>query len=281
MANEGTDSGTASLVRHGKVAEFILDGTHTNKKKLNPMPPRMYPQMYDLLVEFEADDDLNVLIMRGAGEDAFSVGGDLREVGEAMQSHEAVMERYWHPHREPLSPYVIRDGIWKLEMEKPVIAAVQGYCLGAGFILVGQHADLIVCSEDSVFGVTEIAHGIGGSAGARANLARHMPFRQAMKMVLTAESITGPQALELGFVNECVPKDQVFDRARELAEQIAAMPPLVIRGEKRFLQRSYDLPYRDLMEISIPLGILTHLTADANEGVSAFLEKRKANFRGV
>jgi enoyl-CoA hydratase/carnithine racemase len=165
-------------------------------------------------------------------------------------------------------------------MEKPVIAAVQGYCLGAAFILIGQHADLIVCSEDSVFGVTEIAHGIGGSAGARANLSRHMPFRQAMKMVLTAESITGPQALELGLVNECVPKDQVFDKARELADKIAAMPPLVIRTEKRFLQRSYDMPYRDLMDLSIPYGILTHLSSDANEGVSAFLGKRPANFQG-
>jgi enoyl-CoA hydratase/carnithine racemase len=279
---ENTDgSGASRLVRHGKIAELIMDGAHTSKKKLNPTPPHMFPEMYELLKEFDADTDLNVLVIRGAGDDAFSVGGDLRVVGERQQNHEDVLERYHHPFTEPLSPYVIRMGLWRLEIEKPVIAAVQGYCLGAAFILVGQHADLVVCGEDAVFGLTEIAHGMGSAAGARANLARHIPYRAAMKLVLTAGSIGAEEALQLGLVNEVVPKDKVFERSFELAEQVAAMPPVAVKAEKRFLKRSLDLPYRELMELSEPMGILTHISHDAKEGISAFLEKRPAEFKGM
>jgi len=272
--------GNATLERHGNIAELIIDGAYTNKKKLNPTPPHMFPQMYELIREFDADDDLNVLIMRGAGDDAFSVGGDLRRVSELRESESDVLERYFKPFTEPLSPYVIRMGLWRLDIQKPVIAAVQGYCLGAGFILVGQHADLVVCGPDAQFGLTEIAYGMGTAAGARANVGRHIPFRVAMKMVLTARSIGAEEALRTGLVNEVVAKDKVVSTAWEWAEQIAAMPPIAIRAEKRNLKRSLDMPYRELMELTEPAGVLTHMSADVKEGMQAFLEKRPAKFQG-
>src|SRR4029077_781952 len=113
------------------------------------------------------------------GEDAFTVGGDLRAVGPTLQNKQRVLERYWNPYEEPLSPWVIRMGLYAMELTKPVIAAVQGYCLGVGLIMIGQHADLVVCSDDAQFGLTELARGLGGGAGARANLGRHLPFRLA------------------------------------------------------------------------------------------------------
>jgi enoyl-CoA hydratase/carnithine racemase len=273
--------GVAILERHGKIAQLIMDGAYTSKRKLNPTPPHMFPQMLNLIREFEDDEDLNVLIIRGAGDDAFTVGGDLRVVGPMAHDPHDVLERFHHPYREPLSPYVIRVGLWRLEIEKPVIAAVQGYCLGAGLILVGQHADLVVCADDASFGLTEIAHGMGGSAGARANLARHLPYRVAMKMVLMAESINAEEALRAGLVNEVVPKDKVFSTAWEWAEKIAAMPPIAIRAEKASLKRSLDLPYRDLMQLTEAMSILTHISDDTREGMTAFLEKRPAEFKGM
>jgi enoyl-CoA hydratase/carnithine racemase len=128
--------------------------------------------------------------------------------------------------------------------------------------------------------LTEIARGLGPS-GARTNLARHMPFRAAMRMVLTAESIDAAEALRCGLVNEVLPKAEVFPRAFEWAEQIAKMPPLVVRSEKNFLKRSLDMPYRELMPFADMMGCFNQMSQDATEGVDAFLEKREPQFRGL
>lgn len=273
--------GRIEFNRRGHIAELVIDGTPTNKKKLNPMPPYMYPEMYDRLMEFEQDPDLRVLIMRGAGEDAFSVGGDLRAVGPTLQDKSDVLDRYWNPTREPLSPWVIRIGVYSLELSKPVIAAVCGYCLGAALTIVGQHADLVVCSEDAQFGLTELVRGLGGGTGARANLARHIPYRTAMRMVLTGESLAADEAVRVGLVNQAVPTSEVFPTAWRWAEQIAAMPPLVVRSEKQMLKRSLDLPYREVMPYADLIGVFNQMSQDATEGVGAFLEKREPVFRGM
>jgi len=180
---------TVTLVRHGRIAELIINGASTGQRKLNPMPPIMYPEMFERLQEFDADRNLNVLVMHGAGEEAFTVGGDLRAVGPSLNNYQDVIERYWNPNTEPLSPWVIRLGLYSIDIKKPVIAAVKGYCLGVGLMIIGQHADLVVCSEDSTFGLTEIKRGLGGGTGARANLGRYIPFRLAMKLVLTGGSV--------------------------------------------------------------------------------------------
>jgi enoyl-CoA hydratase/carnithine racemase len=271
---------TVTLVRHGRIAELIINGASTGQRKLNPMPPIMYPEMFERLQEFDADRNLNVLVMHGAGEEAFTVGGDLRAVGPSLNNYQDVIERYWNPNTEPLSPWVIRLGLYSIDIKKPVIAAVKGYCLGVGLMIIGQHADLVVCSEDSTFGLTEIKRGLGGGTGARANLGRYIPFRLAMKLVLTGGSVGAAEAERTGLVNEVVPKDQVFARAWELAEEIAAMPPLPIRSEKEFLKRSLDLPYSQLVGYGDAMSILNQVSQDAKEGVSAFLEKRTPNFQG-
>jgi len=101
-----------------------------------------------------------------------------------------------------------------------------------------------------------------------------------MKLVLTGGSVGAAEAERTGLVNEVVPKDQVFARAWELAEEIAAMPPLPIRSEKEFLKRSLDLPYSQLVGYGDAMSILNQVSQDAKEGVSAFLEKRTPNFQG-
>lgn len=280
-AASDTERGTIELVRHGRIAELVINGTPTSKKKLNPMPPYMYPEMYERLLEFEKDRALHVLIMRGEGEDAFTVGGDLRAVGPTLQKKTDVLERYWNPYEEPLSPWVIRMGLYAMELSKPVIAAVHGYCLGVGVMIVGQHADLVVCSDDAQFGLTELKRGLGGGTGARANLARHIPYRTAMHMVLTGGSIGAEEAVRTGLVNVAVPKSDVLPTAWKWAEEIAAMPPLVVRAEKRLLKRSLDFPYSELMPFADLFGVFNQMSQDSTEGVAAFLEKREPDFKGM
>ena len=127
-----------------------------------------------------------------------------------------------------------------MERYKPVIAAVDGYALGQGFMLLTHLADLRLCTPEAEFGLPEVAYGMGGISG-MLRLGLHMPQTAAMWCVLTAQRFDAERASQWHYVNEVVPREQLGARAREIADVVAALPPIAVRAEMEAFQRGMDM----------------------------------------
>lgn len=171
--------------------------------------------------------------------------------------------------------------MWQVIAQCPIpfIAAVRGVAFGGGCELA-MHADIIIAGETAKFAQPEIKVGIMPGGGGTQRLPRAIGKFKAMKMMLTGDPITGREAFDMGLASECVPDAEVLDRALDLADQIAAMPPLAARRIKEVVLAGQDS--------SLDAGLMLERrtfdtlfdTADKSEGMSAFIEKRKPEFKG-
>ena len=209
--------------------------------------------------------DVRCIVITG-NEKAFAAGADLKEMAElgAVDQMLRNAQRYWQP---------IKD------CPKPIIAAVNGYALGGGCELA-LHADIIVAGENAEFGQPEIRVGIIPGAGGTQRLTRAIGKYQAMKMVLTGESVKGPDALRMGMVSEVVPDAQVLPRAIEMARRIARMPPLAVMQIKDVLIAGMDSSLEAALLLERKAFQLLFATEDQKEGMRAFIEKRRPTFKG-
>src|SRR5712692_10038899 len=182
-------------------------------------------EMRDAFLRFRTEDDAWVGIVTGAGGRAFSAGADLKEMSQRRSVPQEETER---PRPSGVSRFLARDpndlfaggNMWK-----PLIAAVDGYCLAGGLELA-LSCDIRVCSSSSVFGLTEVTRGIIAGGGGTQRLPKIIPLAAAMEILLTGRHITADEALNWGLVNRVVPANKVMATANEIARTIAANAPL-------------------------------------------------------
>ena len=236
--------------KRGKIAYITLN----RPSKLNAMNAEMSSELDNVCLDFQNDDNLWTAIITGAGR-AFCSGADVEDINNAL----------------PLST----PGL-SVELDKPIIAAINGYCLGAGF-LIAMYCDIRIAAEDAQFGYPEGK--VGVTAGAGSCLIRHMPTSVAMEMLLLGRHINARRAYEIGFANAVVPPQQLLDEATKIAELINENAPLVVRTLKNLVSKSYyPTPREQEVAYSRITGLLRK-SEDATEGRSAFLEKRKPVFK--
>jgi crotonobetainyl-CoA hydratase len=236
---------------------------------LNAVNEAMSVAMQEAIDELVADPELRVGIITGAGR-AFSAGADLKEVaaGRPLQAaHQR--ERGW-------------GGFMRRPIDKPLVAAVNGFALGGGTEMM-LACDLAVASEEATFGLPEVRRGIIAAGGGLLRLHRRIPQAVAMEIALTGSPITAQEALVWGLVNRVVPADGVLPAAVELAEKIAANAPLAVQASKRMIQAGYALgsDWEPAAWAASDAEIKTVLrSADAKEGPRAFAQKRAPQWEG-
>ena len=222
-------------------------------------------KVFDLI---EEDNEIRALIITGAGDKAFMAGADINELEQRN-----FMNGRDHTKR--------RQGVYNriMEMKIPVIAAVNGFALGAGLELAIV-CTLRVASEDARFGAPEVNLGIIPGDGGTQRLPRLIGLGRAMEMVLTGEFIDDQQAYGFGLVNKVVPKEELMETAKKLAEKLAKKSPLAMQCAKEAVNKSLEVGIYEGLAHESYLHALTCASEDKKEGVSAFLEKRKPNFKG-
>lgn len=211
------------------------------------------------------DMETRAVVIAGKGKN-FAVGADLKEMADKGAAEMTLLgiRRMWK---------VVAD------CPKPVIAAVQGMALGGGCEFA-MHADIIVAGESAKFGQPEVKVGIMPGGGATQRLTRAVGKFRAMKMMLTGEPITAAEALSMGLASEVVPDGKVLERALEIAGQIAALSPLAVQQTKEAVLLGEDGSLDAGLTLERKMFDLLFDTEDQKEGMKAFIEKRKPEFKG-
>jgi len=213
-----------------------------------------------------------VAIITGAGDKAFSSGNDLKETAKRMARGV--------PLETPVSGF---GGLTsRFDLDKPVIAAVNGVAMGGGFE-VALASDLIIASETATFALPEPKVGLAALAGGLIRLPIHLGRKQAMGMILTGRRVSAQEGLAMGFVNEVVAPDQLMIAARRWASEIMAASPMSIRASKAIVNGAADEPsiaaaYK--AQASYPAAKALFKSEDMREGPRAFAEKRPPNWKG-
>jgi len=227
-----------------------------------------YGLVKDLSLAMQAldqDNDVRVIIVTG-GEKVFAAGADIKEMADRGPFDERIHERLGY-----------RDQINKIA--KPVIAAVSGFALGGGCELA-MSCDIIIASETARFGQPEVNLGIIPGSGGTQRLTHVLGKHRAMELVLTGDTISAGEAERLGLVNRVVPVELLLEEAKKVAKKIAAKPVLAVNAAKEAVLKAANTAHDDGLEFERKSFYLLFASEDRREGMSAFLEKRKPEFKG-
>jgi len=254
---------TLLLERRGKVAIITIN----RPDKRNALNIKTREEGAALIEELRTDDSVNVVVITGAGDKAFIAGADIGEFAgrSAQMQREVMVER---------SLFNAID-----TFPKPVIAMVNGYCLGGG-CEVALACDIRIASENASFGQPEINLGIMPGGGGTQRLTRLVGEGKAMEMILTGQIIDAKTAFAIGLVNHVVPPDQLEAKTMELANSIADKAPIAVRLAKEAVKIASRSNLDEGLRREVDLFALCFATEDKDEGVAAFLEKRKPVFKG-
>ena len=232
---------------------------------LNALNAQLQSEAAHALQEFEQSADVRCVIITG-NDKAFSAGADIKEMGP--RSAAGMLDRF---NASILS--TVRRA------RKPIIAAVSGHCYGGGCELA-LACDMIVASETAKFGQPEINIGVIPGGGGTQRWTRIVGKARAMEIMLTGNPITAQKALEWGLVNRVVPVEQYLGEARKLAAEVAGKAPLAVRMAKDAVGKAQDISLENGLDYESRLFSLLFSTEDQKEGMRAFVEKRKPNWRG-
>jgi E-phenylitaconyl-CoA hydratase len=247
--------------------------TLNRPEALNALNTPLRQQLLEALRDFDQDDGSWVAIITGAGPRAFSAGADLKEMSQRKQAELA------GDYRDPFwgsQPPSLNRG---LRIWKPIIAAINGYCLAGGLELA-LACDIRIAAEHAEFALKEVQRGIIPGGGGTQRLPRAIPVNIALEMMFTGDHIFAAEAHRLGLVNHVVPADQVMPKAEDVARRICANAPLSVRAIKEAAYRGLDTSLEEGLRIEALLAKAIGYTEDSREGPKAFAEKRPAQFRG-
>ncbi len=256
-------AGTILEEREGRVA--IL--TFNRPDKLNALSEDVRTDLLAALAALENDDAIGAVVLTGAGEKAFIAGADIGEFAGRSPFDQR------HAMRTPR----IFDAM--ASFPKPVIAMINGFCLGGG-CEVALSCDIRVASEKARFGQPEINLGLIPGGGGTQRLPRQVGLGHAMRLILSGDMIGAAEARDIGLVELVVPHDELRARTLELAAKIASRSPLTLRVAKEAVRNSQRLPIEEGILYERDLFCLCFSSADKEEGVKAFLEKRPAQWQG-
>jgi enoyl-CoA hydratase len=249
------------------IADRIATVTINRPDKLNALNKDVREQFVQVLSDLAGNDEVRVVIVRGAGDKAFVAGADIAEFkGRTGVDQFHVTKAF---------------GIFEApeKLPKPIIAAVNGFALGGGCELA-MACDIRIASDKAKLGQPEITLGILPGGGGTQRLPRLVGLGNAYKLLYTGQLVGAEEALRMGLVDEVVPHDQLHERVRELASEIAQKSPAALEFIKDCVKASSRMPLDEGVRFETTYFGLAFSTEDKEEGVGAFLEKRKPDFKG-
>jgi enoyl-CoA hydratase/carnithine racemase len=255
----------------GETVDYRLDGqiatiTYNRPERLNAIDGAMRTELNEAFDRFRSDEDAWVGIVTGAGR-TFCVGADMRSEGNPAGDFPGT---FW----EKPTVNSFESG-W--EIFKPVIAAVNGHCLGYGLTLV-TWCDFVIASDRAQFGFPEVTLGIPTIVGAN-RLPQRINWQYAMELLLTGERIDAPRAKEIGLAGWVVPHDELITEAHRLAERLVAAAPLAARATKEVAVRTRNMSTTEAIRFGETMRLVAGATEDAAEGAAAARERREPRWQ--
>jgi len=242
--------------------------TINRPEKRNAMDLEHYQGLSRAWQRVRDDPAIRVAVITGAGDKSFSAGADLK----SFIGRNVALDAFWQTQQDLL----LNRG---LEIWKPVIAAVNGYCLAGGMTLL-LATDIRIAVPHATFGLTEVKRGIIAGNGGTQRLSAQLPRAIAMEMLLTGAPIDAATAERWGLLNRIVPADTLMETALSMAQTIAANAPLAVQAAKELALRAPDMRLADGLRMEQAMQKVLMASQDAQEGALAFREKRAPRFCG-
>jgi len=238
-----------------------------NRPPVNSLNERAYKEIYAVFCDLEKDDNVKAIILTGSGEKAFAAGLDVKEVaGKNIPDYYAFGR-------------ISKTCIDKVaEIEKPTIAALFGFVFGGGCELA-LACDLRIASEDTRIGCPEINLGIIPGSGGTQRLPRLIGIAKAKELLYMGEAVSGEEACRIGLVNKVVQRDKLMEEAKVWAKKLASKPKLALSLLKNAIDKGMNMDIGSAINYENNCFVVTYVSEDGREGMKAFIEKRKPNFK--
>lgn len=255
-----------------EVSEAVATITINRPRVLNALNHATIKELEDAFSAAGQDEGVRAVIITGSGDKAFIAGADVREIHEAVKGTPLEGRKALALRGRHLLEFITGLG-------KPLIAAVNGFCLGGGCEILYE-CTLAYAAEGARFGQPEVNLGFNPCWGGTQHLGRQAGTKKAMELILLGEMFDAAEAHRLGIVNAVVPADELMPTAREAASKIAAKSPLAVRIIMECVRSAGDMTHQKGLELEASLFGMLCGSEDIIEGTKAFLEKREARFQG-